>query len=486
METKFKQTFRPMILAVLSLLMATACSNDDIELTTRQPAGANGIPFTATISMSGSQTRALSDPDGENKIQATWADGEHVALVYKVGSTTVVTDATVTAVDNGSGQMKGTISATLDAGVTTGTPVTLIYPYSAVNTTAGDDYGKVRNDLFTAQNGLLTGDGSISATCDLRQGTGTITLATTPASLSHDVTMASQIAIWKLSLMNYEDGATNAYALTTKSLTIKDGSDNVLAATSTLGTGKSEFYMALPVSGTGIKIEAVSGSDTYVLSKSGVTLTASTFYQSTAKLARLLNSAKLPSGSGTSASPGDVGKVVSADGRLFTTTAAATDAGTSGVAMIAYLGNASDCANGLAIALEDVSSNTLSYNNNGSYNEGKTAAEWCSEWNTSKAVTGGTWRLPSTKDWQHMFLGCGASGSYSDSPYDLGQGMSYKELKTKLNDAGGTALKTDSYWTSTEYVSGNSPWYVFFTTRHATFYLGKVRHSYYVRACLAF
>ena len=193
---QLKQTFRLMSMAVLSLLMATACSNDDNDIT-QQPAKAEGIPFTATISMGGNQTRALSDPDGDNKIQATWTSGEHVAMVYKVSGTTVVTDATVTAVDNGSGKMKGTISATLADGVTTGTPVTLIYPYSAVNTT-GENIGKVKSDLFTGQNGLLTGDGSISATCDLRQGSGTITLATTPASLSSDVAMVSQIAIWKL------------------------------------------------------------------------------------------------------------------------------------------------------------------------------------------------------------------------------------------------------------------------------------------------
>ena len=31
-----------------------------------------------------------------------------------------------------------------------------------------------------------------------------------------------------------------------------------------------------------------------------------------------------------------------------------------------------------------------------------------------KKVTGGTWRLPTIKDWQYMFIGCGASDSYSD------------------------------------------------------------------------
>jgi len=191
---KIKQAFRLLSMSALALLMG-ACTTDDI--TTEQPAeNGKGIPFTATLSNGGSPTRALSGPDGENVISATWTTGEHVALVYQVSGTTVVTDATVTAVDNGSGQMKATITAMLDEDVTTGTDVTLIYPYSAVNT-SGVNIGKVKNDVFKNQAGTID---YISANCDLRKGEGKITVNTNDASLKDNVTMDSQIAIWKLTL----------------------------------------------------------------------------------------------------------------------------------------------------------------------------------------------------------------------------------------------------------------------------------------------
>ena len=179
----------------------------------------------------------------------------------------------------------------------------------------------------------------------------------------------------------------------------------------------------------------------------------------------------------------DVGKIAGADGYIYNTKAAAEAVATgNAVAMIAYVGNASDCTNGLAIALEDVSSNALSWKNSGSNNGGKTAAEWCSAWNTSKAVTGGTWRLPSIKDWQNMLIGCGASGTVSDSP----SSMSYSGLASKLSTADGTALQSDHYWSSTESLPGYGAWCLRFDGSSADFSVGSEVSGYLVRAFLAF
>ena len=186
------------LLAALALTMA-ACSNEDNI--TEQPAEVRGIPFSATITTGGA-TRALSGPDNTTKvITATWAENEEVALVYEVGGETKVTKATVSAVSDGTdGKTVGTatITATLDANVTNGTNVTLIYPYSMVET-SGTNIGKLKDNAFTGQNGALTGDGSISKNYDLRQGKGKIYYnGTDAATLKDNVAMASQIAIWKL------------------------------------------------------------------------------------------------------------------------------------------------------------------------------------------------------------------------------------------------------------------------------------------------
>lgn len=284
MKTKIHHTFRLLGMAVLGLLTVTACSNDDNtsggDSSIGVPVQSRGIPFSATISAAGagSRTRALSGPDASDVITATWTKNETVAMVYKVGSETKVTPATVSAVSDGTdGKAAGTatITATLDGGVTTGTPVTLVYPYSAVET-SGDNIGQVKSDVFAHQNGTIAG---ISTSCDLRQATGTITLATTPASLSSNVKMASQIAIWKLSLK--KDAST---ALAATKLDIYFGGKT--ASATPASTHASTLFMAVPAGTTGLTIIASDGTDSYIYNKASVTLAASTYYQSEVTLAK--------------------------------------------------------------------------------------------------------------------------------------------------------------------------------------------------------
>ena len=179
----------------------------------------------------------------------------------------------------------------------------------------------------------------------------------------------------------------------------------------------------------------------------------------------------------------EVGQIIGSDGKNYAANATLPD-GVTAVAMIAYVGTASDCDHGLAIALEDVSNEQLTWDNSGNNNDSKTAAEWCSAWNTSKAVTGGTWRLPSISDWQYMFIGCGASESYSDNPIQ----MSYSGLASKLTTAQGDALPVnDDYWSSTV-ASPDYPWTVLFGDSYAFFGNNTWEgHAFdLVRACLAF
>ena len=167
-----------------------------------------------------------------------------------------------------------TITATLDENVTTGTPVTLVYPYSAVDQTAGDNFGQVKSDVFANQDGTIAG---ISTNCDLRQASGTITLATTPASLSSNVKMDSQIAIWKLSLK--KDAST---ALAATKLDIYFGGKTASATPASTST----LFMAVPAGTTGLTIIASDGTDSYIYNKASVTLAASTYYQSEVTLTK--------------------------------------------------------------------------------------------------------------------------------------------------------------------------------------------------------
>ena len=163
----------------------------------------------------------------------------------------------------------------------------------------------------------------------------------------------------------------------------------------------------------------------------------------------------------------DLGKVLCTDGSIYENVSAATNAGKTAAAVIAYVDETNK--NGLALALAD-ESGTKDY---------KSAGPACSG---KAAVTGGTWRLPSIKDWQYMFIGCGASGSYSDNP----GAMSYSGLASKLTTAQGNALQTVEYWSSTESSPGSTAWIVKFDGSNASFNYKPEFFVYRVRACLAF
>ena len=91
-------------------LMTAACSNDDNDLT-QQPAKAEGIPFTATISMGESaSTRALTE--NGTKIEATWAVDDKVALIHNG----VKDEMTVSAVNAGVATITGTITGSPSGG----------------------------------------------------------------------------------------------------------------------------------------------------------------------------------------------------------------------------------------------------------------------------------------------------------------------------------------------------------------------------------
>ena len=178
---------------------------------------------------------------------------------------------------------------------------------------------------------------------------------------------------------------------------------------------------------------------------------AANYYQSTIKLAT-------------------VGDVILSSGKC-------AKAGTGGaVAMIAYLGNGSDCTNGLAIQL----------NGSPEYKKWKDGDNYPAEAYAKglTAIPGGTWRLPSKADWQNMFLGCAVSGDAS-SPVDTMDPIA--GFKTKIA-ATGTTWQSDYYWSSTP--SGSYAWvvdvYLGGSAADAYFREADTSYSIDVLGCLAF
>jgi hypothetical protein len=381
------KTTKLFFMAALALMTA-ACSNDDNDLT-QQPAKAEGITFTATISLDQSATtRALTE--NGTTIEATWATGEKVALIHNG----VKDEMTVSAVIAGVATITGTI---------TGSPsgsdaVTIIYPSDAADGTTGN----VKSDWLSTQDGTMEGTSgtSIEEKYDVRKGSGALNASCT--SFDGTVSLTNQNAIFKLTLKDID--GTNDVSAT--SVVISDQTGVVTTVTPASGY-ENAMYVALPTTATTLKF-LVTGSDSkkYFNMASGLSLNAS-YYQSTVKLAT-------------------VGDVILSTGKC-------AKAGTgSPVAMIAYLGNGSDCTNGLAIQL-----NTSPVEKN--WNDAKTYASGLT------AVPGGTWRLPSKDDWQNMFVGCAKSG-------DAGAGDTMNPIAGFKEKIGATGITWQStyYWSSSD------------------------------------
>ncbi|MBE6289327.1 MAG: hypothetical protein E7100_03720 [Bacteroidaceae bacterium] len=117
----------------------------------------------------------------------------------------------------------------------------------------------------------------------------------------------------------------------------------------------------------------------------------------------------------TSLTTDEIGWRIGSDGNAYSPGILPT--GVTAVAMVAYLGSASDCTNGLAIALND-ESGTMSQS---------AATTACAA--KPSPVTGGAWRLTTDNDWLNMFSACGGTAE-----------MDSNGLMTKLEAAGGTTM----------------------------------------------
>ena len=336
------KAFRILSMVAMALILG-ACDNEDnnIEQPVQQT---KSIPFSATIAApnSGAKTRTIYNEDN-GQINVAWDVDDEIALLHNG----VKDVATVTAVD-GSGN--ATISATLTGNPTDGDAVQLVYPASSINADG--------TPTTEAQSAQLNQDGTlayIQNNLDGRQGAGQLSIPVSGnASFKANVTMASSIAIWKLTLQDEGSNTINANSV---ALTI--GTTPVAAAAA--ASAKSGWYICYPVAAiqslTGdftISASAASGSYTYTKA-GGVTLLPSHYYQSTVTMA-----APAPKAA-ADATTDDVGKLIGADGKIYADAAAATAANTYAVAMIAYVGNESDCEHGLAIALNDESNDGMVY-----------------------------------------------------------------------------------------------------------------------------
>ena len=255
------------VFGIAALLLAlAACNKIETEITPAgQSSAGKGITITATLAPKTADTKAVAD-NGDNKITVTWAQNEHIAILYEVGGTKYMADASIKSVDAGG-------SATIEFTVVDGTPdntaCTLVYPLAA----AKDDH----TDVKDAATLLAAQDGTLSADLDVRVGAGSIQTST--PGLDVTTQPAAQFAIFKFTVKNYDGSA----AISTKPLTVTIGTQDYVI---TPATATDVLYAALPaVSDEKVSFDAKDGSDkTYTCANLSVSFEAGKYYQTTLKM----------------------------------------------------------------------------------------------------------------------------------------------------------------------------------------------------------
>lgn len=289
---KIKHIFSLAVLAV----MTVACSSEDI--TQQQAASQSGqtLPFRATISNSAG-TRGLTAPADDNSdITAAWEENEKIALVHSTLDNENNPIVDVMTVDEVATDGKSATIAGKATYINDTENVYLVYVGHNDNMTTfqyylglalldsptdpiKDNIGRAFEAILavTTQDGTL---GTISNNLDFRLGTSKLKQTNGWATFSTDApTLSSQFVIWKLSL---SDGSN---AINASQLEITCGIDpsiDTYTITPTSGT-LSEFYVVLPASiNFTYKFKATTSTGVnYYCTHSGVSLTATKFYQST-------------------------------------------------------------------------------------------------------------------------------------------------------------------------------------------------------------
>lgn len=276
------KTFKLFSMAALALAMA-ACSNEDSALENAAPAQQQGtMHFTATIAApSGDATTRTAYTEDGTTINVKWEVGDKIALVHNG----VVDEAEVKTVDDVTG--KATIEADFTGNPKDNDDVYLAYPADAVYSAENHDPFPFTPNPVIFDNVKNNQDGTlayIQDNLDLRMGSGKLAVSGSDVSLKGSVSVPSLICIWKLTLQDESSNPLSATKLTFKN------NDDTQAGTKSTG-GKSEYYLCVvpsfipDASGT-FSFEATVGGDTYIFWKTGLSLTAGKYYQSTVKMTK--------------------------------------------------------------------------------------------------------------------------------------------------------------------------------------------------------
>ena len=457
---KTKNTLKALAFAMLmpAMLLTTACSNDDDAINNGD--NKKGYPLQVTVNVTRQGDKATT--------RATYNESTKT-LAFSAGDQLLVRGN-----DNSEGGA-GSFAGMLDY-VSEGTFSGTIYTQNSYSGTA--------DALFTAAtanwvgaalfpNGYdtyeflsLSGSGySTSYSMSYNKAIAATKAAAveqfsleTAKTYSSGFALSPENAILNFTITGLTDGA--------KDVVLKNGESNMFSGSVTPTSGTAVFalgarikdYSDWPVNLKNV-ILTIGGTDIDITDANN-NLTAGKIYNITRSAAPALT---YPIALGDATSD-YVGSVVTTDGNVYATVAAASAASKTAVAVIAYVGALSDCTHGLAISLSDILPYQMNYTQ-------ATGEYGIPAWAAAHPIAGATWRLPSEKDWQYMLW-----GDHFDDP----------NVTNISTSAISTVLENDSYyWTSTEVGTDNAKTVYYKDTYAGIQNLAKTEY-FHVRACLVF
>jgi hypothetical protein len=479
-----------------ALLLCTSCSSDDAETSVpTAPAAPEGtiIHYVATVGDDG-VTRATLNSSKQYEFESgdqlvitgTNISGTLTIQAGDVGKTTGATfegDLTYT----GSGtpaddlELQAVLVSTSDA-MTSLTYASATYPTTAIASTLAEAVQKYSH----------------------------LTATTTYAAKSFLLQQQTAFLNFTVTLT---DGTTASTAL---DITIKNGGSAVRTGSVTTvdDSGiKAKFVAAMAPGTTMSSATFQLGTKSAVSFGGTTTLAANKIYNISKTISSLLP--------GVTSS--DVGKVIAANGQMYVDADAASTAGTTAVAIIAYVGSAgsvdasSTTYKGLAIALTDANSGStcawyttngtcvsqnsdiataITYKNgiestntltNGHSSHTHAAATAAKNFSAARPTGASAWFLPSMGQWNLIVQGLATkkTGSAVTTNLTTSSNSTYNasNLNTVITDAGGTGFQSSLYWSSTER-STTQAWNVRFDNGRAD--VSAKTGLYYVRAVFAF
>ncbi len=509
-----KNIFKLMALALLmpAMMLLTACGNEDEVVNPEKTQNGNtqtestaqkGYPLQVTVNATRKDTRAHFN-ESTMKLEFSAGDklyvyGNHDTVGFFAGTLDMVSEGTFSGTIYTTNPYDGTADALLSGASLVGA---LLLP----------------NDFGTYKYLSISGSGC-STEVSLnpnRVFTTSKTTALEQFSYEYSFGYSSGFALTPdNAILNFT--ITGLTPSTEVNVALTGPNDlNISEKVTTNASGTATFAIGIKSSTDLNNLSLTVGGNAIPLASGSKTLEAGKIYN--------INRSVVFS----NATAEDVGKVIGANGRIYTNVSAASAAGTTAVAMIAYVGSAGsvDTGNGvykgLAIAMSDANggsacqwyttyaeatcvsksddlatalgfkngiASTKTLTTDGHTHAAATAAR-NNNGTAAPSCTSG-WFLPSIGQWNLIVKGIVTKKAGSEVAVDLTESLNrtyvaYKNLNPVINDAGGSSLQEDSgeeYWSSSEYNSSYI-WNVYFGMGEADTH--RKDYSAYVRSVLAF